>query len=107
MRRARRRHDGRARRQDSQFGRISHRRQPERARGAVRTDDPAADRGAAMSWRVRPARGEDFRELYQMAKLTGGGFTNLPADRATLVEKLALSDRSFARAGGGAAGEPP
>ena len=24
-----------------------------------------------------------------MAKLTGGGFTNLPADRGTLVEKLA------------------
>jgi arginine N-succinyltransferase len=58
-----------------------------------------------MSWRVRPARGEDFRELYQMAKLTGGGFTNLPADRATLVEKLALSDRSFAREGDEQAGD--
>jgi arginine N-succinyltransferase len=32
-----------------------------------------------------------------MAKLTGGGFTNLPADRATLVEKLARSDASFGR----------
>jgi arginine N-succinyltransferase len=32
-----------------------------------------------------------------MAKLTGGGFTNLPADRATLVAKLARSDKSFAR----------
>lgn len=58
-----------------------------------------------MSWRVRAARGEDFRELYQMAKLTGGGFTNLPADRATLVEKLALSDRSFAREGDEQAGD--
>jgi arginine N-succinyltransferase len=50
-----------------------------------------------MSFRVRPARGEDFRAIYQMAKLTGGGFTNLPADRKTLVEKLARSDKSFAR----------
>jgi arginine N-succinyltransferase len=51
-----------------------------------------------MSYRVRPANGEDFRAIYQMAKLTGGGFTNLPADRATLVAKLARSDESFARA---------
>jgi len=50
-----------------------------------------------MSFRVRPATGEDFRAIYQMAKLTGGGFTNLPADRATLVAKLARSDASFAR----------
>ncbi|HUE80403.1 MAG TPA: arginine N-succinyltransferase [Sphingomicrobium sp.] len=52
-----------------------------------------------MTYRVRPARGEDFKAIYQMAKLTGGGFTNLPADRGTLVEKLARSDRSFAREG--------
>jgi arginine N-succinyltransferase len=50
-----------------------------------------------MSFRVRPATGEDFRAIYQMAKLTGGGFTNLPADRGTLVAKLARSDRSFER----------
>jgi arginine N-succinyltransferase len=50
-----------------------------------------------MSFRVRPATGEDFRAIYQMSKLTGGGFTNLPADRATLVAKLARSERSFAR----------
>jgi arginine N-succinyltransferase len=50
-----------------------------------------------MSFRVRPANGDDFRAIYQMAKLTGGGFTNLPADRATLVTKLARSDGSFAR----------
>jgi arginine N-succinyltransferase len=52
-----------------------------------------------MSYRVRPATGEDFRAIYQMAKLTGGGFTNLPADRGTLVAKLARSDASFARQG--------
>jgi arginine N-succinyltransferase len=50
-----------------------------------------------MSFRVRPATGEDFKAIYQMAKLTGGGFTNLPADRGTLVAKLARSDASFAR----------
>jgi len=50
-----------------------------------------------MSFRVRPATGEDFKAIYQMAKLTGGGFTNLPADRSTLVGKLDRSDKSFSR----------
>ena len=50
---------------------------------------------ARMSFRVRPATGEDFRAIYEMAKLTGGGFTNLPADRATLVAKLARSEQSL------------
>jgi arginine N-succinyltransferase len=58
-----------------------------------------------MNFRVRPARGEDFGAMYQMAKLTGGGFTNLPADRGTLVQKLARSDRSFAREGDEQAGD--
>jgi len=50
-----------------------------------------------MSYRVRPATGADFRAIYQMAKLTGGGFTNLPPDRETLVAKLKRSDKSFSR----------
>ena len=50
-----------------------------------------------MTFRVRPATGEDFAAIYEMAKLTGGGFTNLPPDRATLVQKLARSDASFSR----------
>lgn len=50
-----------------------------------------------MTYRVRPATGDDFKSIYQMAKLTGGGFTNLPADRGTLVGKLARSDSSFGR----------
>jgi arginine N-succinyltransferase len=50
-----------------------------------------------MTFRVRPATNEDFRSIYQMAKLTGGGFTNLPPDRATLVAKLDKSDKSFSR----------
>ena len=50
-----------------------------------------------MSFRVRPARNEDFQAIYEMAKLTGGGFTNLPADKATLVDKLMRSADAFAR----------
>jgi arginine N-succinyltransferase len=50
-----------------------------------------------MSYRVRPATGEDYRAIYQMAKLTGGGFTNLPPERATLIGKLDRSEKSFAR----------
>ena len=50
-----------------------------------------------MTFRVRPATPDDFGAIYEMAKLTGGGFTNLPADRETLVAKLERSDKSFAR----------
>ena len=52
-----------------------------------------------MNFRVRPALPDDFGAIYEMAKLTGGGFTNLPADKATLVEKLAKSEHAFAREG--------
>ena len=51
-----------------------------------------------MNFRVRPARADDYQAIYRMAKLTGHGFTNLPPDRVTLVEKLARSADSFARA---------
>jgi arginine N-succinyltransferase len=51
-----------------------------------------------MTFRVRPANPDDFAAIYEMAKLTGGGFTNLPPDRATLVQKLARSEDSFSRA---------
>ena len=50
-----------------------------------------------MSFRIRPAAGEDFAAIYEMAKLTGGGFTNLPPDRGTLVAKLDRSAKSFER----------
>ena len=50
-----------------------------------------------MSFRVRPAGADDFQAIYKMAKLTGGGFTNLPPDRVTLVKKLARSSESFGR----------
>jgi arginine N-succinyltransferase len=50
-----------------------------------------------MSFRVRPARNGDFDGIYELAKLTGGGFTNLPADRGTLVDKLIRSEEAFGR----------
>jgi arginine N-succinyltransferase len=50
-----------------------------------------------VTFRVRPARPDDYSAIYKMAKLTGGGFTNLPADKSTLVAKLARSADSFAR----------
>ena len=52
-----------------------------------------------MSHRIRAARPDDARALYDLAKLTGGGFTNLPADKDTLEEKLARSAAGFARSG--------
>ncbi len=50
-----------------------------------------------MAFRVRPARADDFTAIYEMAKLTGGGFTNLPADKSALVEKLARSQAAFTK----------
>ena len=58
-----------------------------------------------MSFRVRPATGEDFAAIYEMAKLTGGGFTNLPPERGTLVAKLARSAKSFERIEDGQQGD--
>jgi arginine N-succinyltransferase len=48
-----------------------------------------------VSFRVRPAGGDDFQAIYEMAKLTGGGFTNLPPDRGALVEKIIRSQKCF------------
>ena len=48
-----------------------------------------------MTFRVRPAASADFAAIYEMAKLTGGGFTNLPADRGALVDKLIRSEKAF------------
>ncbi len=60
-----------------------------------------------MSFRVRPATGEDFAAIYEMAKLTGGGFTNLPPDRATLVAEARRDrDDSFRARGRRAVGRP-
>jgi arginine N-succinyltransferase len=50
-----------------------------------------------MTWRIRAACAADIDALLELAGLTGGGFTNLPADRAALAGRLAWSDASFAR----------
>jgi arginine N-succinyltransferase len=50
-----------------------------------------------MSFRIRAARPSDLQHLYEMAKLTGGGFTNLPPDRKSLTIKLERSAAGFAR----------
>jgi arginine N-succinyltransferase len=50
-----------------------------------------------MSFRLRAARVTDLEALYEMAKLTGGGFTNLPPDRAALKTKLERAEASFAK----------
>lgn len=50
-----------------------------------------------MSFRVRAAHRGDLQPLYEMAKLTGGGFTNLPADRKSLIAKLERAEAAFAR----------
>ena len=50
-----------------------------------------------MTFRLRAAHISDLEHLYEMAKLTGGGFTNLPADRAALTRKLERAEAAFSR----------
>ncbi len=50
-----------------------------------------------MSFRFRPALPDDLEAIYEMAKSTGGGFTNLPPDRDVLAAKLARGAASLAR----------
>ncbi|MGB3165928.1 MAG: arginine N-succinyltransferase [Alteraurantiacibacter sp.] len=52
-----------------------------------------------MTHLMRAATLDDLQPLYEMAKLTGGGFTNLPPDRNSLTGKLRGSDAAFARGG--------
>lgn len=49
-----------------------------------------------MTHRIRAARPDDLQHLYEMAKLTGGGFTNLPPDRKALTAKLERSAQAYA-----------
>ena len=48
-------------------------------------------------FRIRASRPDDIDSLYEMAKLTGGGFTNLPPDRDALASRLARSAQAFAK----------
>jgi arginine N-succinyltransferase len=52
-----------------------------------------------VSFRLRAARASDLEHLYEMAKLTGGGFTNLPPDRKSLKGKLERAETAFERDG--------
>ena len=50
-----------------------------------------------MSYILRPATPVDLQPIYEMAKRTGGGFTNLPPERKTLTAKLERSAAAFGR----------
>ncbi len=52
-----------------------------------------------MTFRIRAANPGDLQHLYEMAKLTGGGFTNLPPDKKSLAARLELSAEGFSREG--------
>ncbi|WP_239804977.1 arginine N-succinyltransferase [Croceicoccus hydrothermalis] len=54
-----------------------------------------------MSYLIRPARTDDLEHLYEMAKLTGGGFTNLPPHRDALMKKLSRSAEATGREASG------
>ncbi len=50
-----------------------------------------------MTFIIRAAHPDDVQQIYEMAKRTGGGFTNLPPDRGALSAKLERSALAFAR----------
>jgi arginine N-succinyltransferase len=58
-----------------------------------------------LTFRLRAAHPRDLEPLYEMAKLTGGGFTNLPADRNSLGAKLERAEDAFLRTDDGPADE--
>ena len=45
---------------------------------------------------VRPGRPDDLDAMFALALQTGGGFTNLPPDRAALAHRLERSAACFA-----------
>ena len=52
-----------------------------------------------MTFLIRPADMDDLQPIYEMAKRTGGGFTNLPPDKKALSAKLERSAEGFDRMG--------
>ncbi len=92
-----RRHDGRARRRHSFAGGISDPRQPARTcRPLGAHHDTHSGTGDSMNYVIRAAKPGDLQSIYEMAKLTGGGFTNLPPDKKALRAKLERTEASFA-----------
>jgi len=49
-----------------------------------------------VNYVIRAAKPGDLQSIYEMAKLTGGGFTNLPPDKKALSAKLERTEASFA-----------
>jgi arginine N-succinyltransferase len=49
-----------------------------------------------VNYVIRAAKPGDLQSIYEMAKLTGGGFTNLPPDKKALRSKLERTEASFA-----------
>lgn len=45
---------------------------------------------------IRPVRTDDFKQLREFARVTGGGMTNLPNDDKALKERIARAVASFA-----------
>jgi arginine N-succinyltransferase len=54
-----------------------------------------------VSFVLRAASTEETDALYALALITGGGFTNLPADKDALRKKLSRAGAAFARKGDG------
>ncbi|MBS0481222.1 MAG: arginine N-succinyltransferase [Proteobacteria bacterium] len=52
-----------------------------------------------MTHIIRAATPADLQHIYEMAKRTGGGFTNLPPDRPALTAKLERSMAAYSRVG--------
>jgi len=50
-----------------------------------------------LTFFMRTARADDLQSLYEMAKLTGGGFTNLPPDHKALAAKLERTEQALSR----------
>ena len=48
-----------------------------------------------MNYVIRAAKPGDLQSIYEMAKLTGGGFTNLPPDKKALRTKLERAQAGF------------
>lgn len=48
-----------------------------------------------LTYVIRAARADDLQSLYEMAKRTGGGFTNLPPDKKALRAKLDRAEAGF------------
>src|SRR3546814_3180684 len=80
------------------FRSISDHRKPCRACKIIGAHPVAhSGKGANLSFLIRPARPDDLQPLYEMAKLAGDGFTNLPADRDALAAKLERNEKAMER----------